>query len=260
MTCNICDGIAHFFAEGKILAKYSVSYFHCEKCGFVQTEEPYWLKEAYSDPINRCDVGLVSRNIDLSKKTTAIIRSFFNPDAKFVDYGGGYGLFVRMMRDVGFDFYRYDKHCENIFAKDFEAEVNGLGKFELISAFEVFEHLAHPLEEIEQMLGYSRNVLFTTELLPGTVPMPDSWRYYIPEYGQHISFYTLKTLSIIAEKFSLNLCSDGKFFHLLTAKRIPPYFFRMVSRKRIASIIATISCRKSLLSADYEKITGEKIS
>lgn len=259
MTCHICDGTAHFFAEGKILTKYSVSYFHCEKCGFVQTEEPYWLKEAYSDPINRCDVGLVSRNIDLSKKTTAILLSFFKANGKFIDYGGGYGLFVRLMRDIGFDFYRCDKHCENIFSKDFEAEVNGFGQFELVTAFEVFEHLAHPLEEIEQMLGYSRNVLFTTELIPDTLPRPGEWRYYIPEYGQHISFYTLKTLSTIAERFSLNLYSDGKFFHLLTDKRIPPYVFKMVSRKRISSIIAMTSCRKSLLYADYEKITGEKL-
>ena len=72
-----------------------------------------------------------------------------------------------------------------------------------------------------------------------------------------LSFYTLKSLSVIAEKYSLNLFSDGKFFHLLTDKQISPLFFKIVSRMRVSAVIAAFSRRKSLIQDDYRRITGK---
>lgn len=255
--CKICSGKSVYFATTKILNRYEVKYFRCDRCEFVQTEEPYWLEESYSEAINRCDVGLVGRNLDLSRKTSAILLAFFDRDARFLDFGGGYGLFVRLMRDAGFDFYWYDKHCHNIFAEDFAAAVDGTDRYDLTTSFEVFEHLAQPLAEVEEMLGFSRNILFTTDLMPARPPLPGAWWYYIPEYGQHISFYTLKTLSFIAEKFSLRFCSDGKYYHLLTEKNIPPLLFRACSRTGIARIINALSRRRSLVQQDFTKVTGK---
>ena len=34
----------------------------CPKCGYVQTETPYWLEQAYVHAINRSDTGLLRRN------------------------------------------------------------------------------------------------------------------------------------------------------------------------------------------------------
>jgi hypothetical protein len=81
-----------------------ISYFRCNSCGFIQTEEPFWLDEAYVDVINLSDVGYVSRNIHLARITGAILRMFYNADGQFVDFGGGHGLLVRFMRDAGFVF------------------------------------------------------------------------------------------------------------------------------------------------------------
>jgi hypothetical protein len=259
--CKICTHPSEHFSKAIMLKKYETNYYKCDKCGFVQTEEPYWLDEAYSQAINRNDVGLVDRNIRLAKTSNAIISAFFNSDDRFIDYGGGYGLFVRLMRDAGFDFYRYDEFCKNLFAQDFEAEFKANNKYELLTAFEVFEHLANPLDEIKKMLGFSQNILFTTELLPASIPKPGSWWYYIPEYGQHVSFYTMKTLSVIAEKHSINLYSDGRSLHLFTARKVSPLLFRLVAKqKKVASAITAVSRRESLIPSDYEKITGCKIS
>ncbi len=101
MKCKICESESHKFAKASVLGKYDIDYFQCSNCGFVQTEEPYWLEEAYSDAIASSDVGLVFRNTTLSQKTDNIIFNIFNHEAKFLDYGGGYGLFVRLMRDLG---------------------------------------------------------------------------------------------------------------------------------------------------------------
>lgn len=124
MNCKICNQTAQYLFNAKILKKYNIAYFHCDNCGFLQTEEPYWLDEAYVEPIDISDTGCLQRNIYISKLLTIIILLFFNKDGKFLDYAGGYGILVRLMRDYGFDFYWYDKYAENIFAKGFEHKEN----------------------------------------------------------------------------------------------------------------------------------------
>ena len=255
MNCHICSGVAHLIADLTVLGKYPVSYFRCARCGFVQTEEPYWLEEAYSEAINRNDVGLVNRNVTLARQTRIILSAFFDADGRFLDYGGGYGLLVRMMRDAGLDFYRQDKYCENIFAADFEAE-EGDGPYELVTAYELFEHLADPLRGVEELLTCSRNILFTTELLPQECPRPGDWWYYIPEYGQHVSFYSLASLQVIADRYRLHLCSDGESLHLFSEKKISQRLFRLTLHKALAHLIRRLKRRTSLVDADYNKITG----
>jgi hypothetical protein len=114
MLCNICSHSTEPFASAKILDRYDIRYYQCTHCGYVQTEPPYWLDEAYSTVINDSDIGLVRRNLKLAQLTQSVITSFFGNSGKFVDYGGGYGLFVRLMRDKGMKFYRYDPLCENL--------------------------------------------------------------------------------------------------------------------------------------------------
>lgn len=222
MKCKICQSDSRTFAQATILNKYNITYFQCPNCRFVQTEEPYWLNEAYSSAIAPNDDGLVFRNLILSQITGKMINKFFNPNGKFLDYGGGYGLFVRLMRDIRFQFDWYDKFCQNLLAPEFPLQHQ---PYELVTAFELFEHLVNPLEEISNILKFSRNILFSTELLPPDNPQPEQWWYYALNQGQHISFFTPESLSIIAVKLNLNCYSNGSSLHLLTDKIITPEDF-----------------------------------
>jgi hypothetical protein len=163
----------------KILGKYDTVYYRCGSCGFMQTEEPHWLKESYASAINEIDLGPVSRAISGAKLIEGLILSSFDKDASFIDYGAGYGLLVRLMRDRGFDFCWRDLHCENLFAKHFVAKP--VMKFELLTAFEVFEHLDDPLSEI-QTVRTSDNLLFSTLLVPERVQIASDWWYFGPEH------------------------------------------------------------------------------
>lgn len=49
MTCKICGSETSQKFKAKILVKYDINYYHCENCGFLQTEEPFWLEEAYKE-------------------------------------------------------------------------------------------------------------------------------------------------------------------------------------------------------------------
>jgi hypothetical protein len=256
MNCRVCSSEnIDPFSRATILGKYEVQYFRCRYCGFTFTEEPYWLDEAYSDAIAAGDMGLVRRNVRHSEIVRSVIAMLFDAGGKFLDYGGGYGLFVRIMRDAGYDFYRYDKHCANLFARNFEAEDIGDGPISLVTAFEVLEHLANPVEELDKMLAFSRNLLFATELMPDTAPGPDEWWYYGLDHGQHVSFFTNRSLRILAERFSLHLCTNGRSMHLLTEKNISPIIFKAVACFPVARVLAAICRRKSLVWSDYSRIT-----
>lgn len=260
MYCNVCSKATTFIDKAQVLSKYDVQYFRCTTCGFIQTEKPYWLNEAYSEAINQSDLGLLSRNIALARITKVIIMTLFNSNAKFMDYGGGYGIFVRLMRDFGFDFFRFDKFCANLFAVGFDADIEEKKQYELITAFEVFEHLTSPLDEIESMLNFSKNILFSTLLVPSHNPKPNEWWYYGLDHGQHISFFTLQSLSVIAERFSLNLYSNGSSLHLLTEKKIPDLWFRLISRDKISQIMNLLLKKESLLDSDYTQLTGNSLN
>ncbi len=229
MNCNICDyKINRSIFNAKILNKYDVKYYYCKHCGFLQTEAPYWLDEAYNESINISDTGIISRNLNLSKITTLISYFFFDKDKKFLDFAGGYGIFTRLMRDIGFDFYWDDKFSKNLISRGFEYKKDEGGGIEMITSFEAFEHFDNPIKEIKDMLKISKNILFSTELLPEKIHKPEDWWYYGLEHGQHISFYSLKTLKFIADKYKLNIYTNGTTIHLLTAKKINKYLFKLI--------------------------------
>lgn len=224
--CAICGTPSDEIFSSKIIKKYTIKYFLCPNCGFLQTEEPFWLEEAYKYPINIYDTGILARNIDLSNKTSVLLYLLFNPKENYLDYAGGYGIFTRLMRDIGYNFLWYDPYTQNLLARGFEYRQDQ--KIELITSFETFEHFPEPLVEMEKMLSISRNILFTSLLLPENIPDPDSWWYYGREHGQHISFYSLKTLKYIARKYGLNLCSNNSNAHLLSEKLVDNNIFNKI--------------------------------
>ena len=218
MNCKICNHETKNIFITKILNKHNIKYYYCEYCGFLQTEEPYWLKEAYSNSISITDTGIISRNIGSSKITATILYFLFKKFEKFLDYGGGYGIFTRLMRDIGFDFYWHDPRSTNLLARGFEIKSKNY-KYELVTAFEVFEHFTEPIKEITSMLKYSDNIFFSTYLLPSILPKPGEWWYYALESGQHISFYSYRTLKYISQKYNMNIYSNGRNIHMFTKNR-----------------------------------------
>jgi hypothetical protein len=209
--CTICGSETRLSHRATVLSKYDVDYLYCSQCGLLQTEEPFWLDEAYSDAIALSDTGLLTRNIAVAMRLTALLTFAFPRDVRCVDAGGGYGVLTRLMRDIGFDFYWTDPFCENLFAKGFEADRAG-GSFSVITAFEVMEHLHDPIAFIRQVVAKYQGVAFafSTQLFEGSPP-PLEWPYYSFETGQHISFYQRRTLRHIADALGMQLFSSGHF-------------------------------------------------
>ncbi len=250
--CKICGGTSNHIFSVELMRKYDVGYFLCVGCSFLQTEEPFWLKEAYMSPINLTDTGLLARNIYFSRIVSSIFYFVFGGGGKYLDYAGGYGVFVRLMRDAGFDYYWQDPFSQNIFARGFEYDRASM-KIDAVTSFEAFEHFSDPLAEIEKMLEISKNIFFSTQLLPKRVPAPCDWWYYGLEHGQHISFYSVATLEYIAKKYGLNFYTNFSDFHFFTEKKLNSFFVKFLIR--FSRYIFELIVKKKMTSLTYSDLS-----
>ena len=256
-SCRVCKSPVTKIFSGSLLENYSVDYFQCPFCGYVQTTEPFWLEEAYSRPINDVDTGLMMRSFWHKNITSTLIYILFNKRGVFLDFGGGYGVFVRLMRDIGFNFYWQDKHSDNLFAKGFEFTESEHNPVELLTCFEAFEHFVEPATELENLLNISQNILLSTEFIPEPVPSPAEWWYYGSKHGQHIGFFQKKTFEYLANKHGLNFYTNGQNIHLLSEKRFPTPAFNWLT-KASKFLNPLIQKRmESLTWQDFETLKSE---
>jgi len=259
--CNICNAATVGHAQAVYRKRHGACLLRCSNCGFLFVEKPYWLAEAYAEPINSSDTGYVWRNLWARDIIRECIESHLNPAGTFLDYAAGYGLFVRLMRDAGYDFRWADLYCQNLFARGFEASNPLTGPFEAVTAFEVFEHLTNPAEELEKLLAITSCLIFGTKLVPEPAPQIKEWWYYGLEHGQHIAFYTRKSLELLAGRFDCQLVTDGADLHVLSKKSIPPEFFcqSKISRWRFWARPVSRLTRVSLTSSDHDFIAKKML-
>jgi uncharacterized protein (DUF2164 family) len=265
MKSKVTGGLTKHIFNAKILGKYDVGYYQCLETGFIQTEEAYWLDEAYSSAITKLDLGLAYRNEMLRERVIKILNKYFDKNAVYLDYAGGYGLFTRMMRDKGYNFYHSDIYCQNLFAEHFDvSELNPDTKFELVTAFEVLEHMSNPVSDIEVITEYGDNIFFTTEIQPKrNLITVEDWWYFVPETGQHIALHTEKSLEYISRSLGYNFYTDGQSNHMFTRKKLSanpfavdrdPFFIRKMKKIINKFDRRAIPEKESLLAKDFDLV------
>jgi hypothetical protein len=209
MTCKICKSDTENFLTAPIFKeRQQVKYYKCRSCNFIQTEEPTWLDKAYSDVIAKSDIGLIWRNIHFSDLLEKFLLNMYPQTGRCLDFGGGYGMFTRIMRDKGFDFHWQDDFCKNMFAEGFEGSLND--QYDVITAFEVFEHLPDPHETISKLIEKCQVLVFSTEM-NDEVKDFENWWYRAELSGQHVSFFSKGAMMYLSDKYKVNYytCDNG---------------------------------------------------
>jgi hypothetical protein len=253
VNCKVCGEPSALFEETDVLRKYRVQYFQCGRCGFIQTETPYWLEEAYSSAIAKQDVGIMHRNLVNSEIVSAVLNLLFPKMSRAVDFGAGHGMFVRLMRDRGFNFYWSDLHATNDYARGFEWQEGST--YDFLTAFEVVEHLTDPVSDMSRLMSLSDHVFVSTCVLPQPAPALSDWWYYVPSTGQHIAFYTMESLRVLATRFGRNLFSVGPY-HLFTKEPKNHLLYRLATNLRIARLLNHAYRRSSLIENDFQQMIG----
>lgn len=219
IPCKICGGESSAYAQAIVRATFPTSVFRCEDCGFIFFHPVTWLKDAYENVINQ-DVGYVWRNLQTSEFLARyLLFSKCEGGDFFCDYGGGYGMLVRLMRDKGFRFHWHDPFSKNLFANYCEAVPKFFAPYRAVTAIEVFEHLADPFADAAEISKLGSQILFTTELLPQPYPDVNKWWYFCLDNGQHVSFYSRRSLELLAERLQLSYFELGSSWHVIGTRQ-----------------------------------------
>lgn len=266
MKCRVCSSIdIREIFEGKILNKYNVKYYQCPSCGAIFTENPYWLEEAYgnNESITSIDTGVIARNIELVMKINICIKNFYDERGVYLDWGGGYGIMTRLLRDLGYNCQWYDMYTDNLLARGFEWDK--ATRAELITLLEVFEHFDSPLQEMEKMLKYSDSIMISTLLYSHRLEIRPfhEWWYYVPHSGQHILFCSKITMERIAEILGVNYYYIEDSLHLFTRRNINAVKLRFIMCSRWTGVYKRVlwllMLRKSGINAmnDHNQLLKE---
>lgn len=252
-TCLVCGSEAYCYMMVKVLSKYDAKLFCCEHCGFLYLKKPTWLEEAYASPLALTDTGLMFRNINIAERLSVFLYFGLKERGRkyCIDFAGGYGILVRLMRDSGFQFLWLDKYSINAVAPGFEFD--NQGEVAVVTAMEVLEHVENPIDFCSEIFEkYAAKVMiFSTCLYEGGVPDPAKWSYYSLDTGQHISFYKKKTLKKIAERLSCNYYGYGDM-HVISRQPINKFWIMIAfSRFRKMFIWYVRLKMKSLLTSDH---------
>jgi hypothetical protein len=241
-----------------VLTKYEVDYFQCQRCDLIQTEVPYWLDEAPWSSIAHLDTGAVMRH-DVCVQVALAVAHLFRLDATStgMDYGAGSGLFVRAMRDRGFDFRWWDLFAPNVYAKGCEAQPEQ--RHDIVTAFEFFEHLPQPKTELEPLLSVGHDVVLVGTVLHHGQYRHD-WSYMFPAIGGHVVFYSPTTMRYIADRWGYQVVSTQQ--HTVFFRRPLAAWDRRLLRRvllspssRAARVLLRLSPRyESLVPHDFHRM------
>ena len=218
-NCPICGGSTIVldcidFSKGFPKSGMPVYYNSCDDCDFCFSPEMcQWTPEqfgkyVYNDDYIKIDPAyLYERPLDNSEK---IIGRFDRHKDKIrhLDYGGGEGVLVQILRDNGFNSTSYDPFV------NIDVNIEDLGKFDLITSFEVFEHVPNPLELMDTLIKLRKSngmIYFSTEVSDGNISKNQrlTWWYAAPRAG-HISLFSKKSLLYLAKQYNLNLGIVGE--------------------------------------------------
>lgn len=246
-ACRVCGAPSTLVFSLQVIG-HAVRYFDCAECGYLQTQAPHWLDEAYSRAINDVDTGIMMRNRLNVDRVVMTLLAFGKLGGRIIDHAGGYGILVRMLRDAGIDARWRDKYCENLLARGFEADDN---RCDMLTAFEVFEHLVDPVHELAAMLADAPALLLSTELVPTRATPPSHWWYFGPEHGQHVGFFRPATLEWMARKLGCHHASDGVSLHVFSRSPIPARWRMLMKLRRLAPLAARVALRPRTLD-DFE--------
>lgn len=248
LLCSVCGGACklldvvdfnksceEFRGKSLELSGLPVYYAYCIKCGYSFAPELMtWTLEQFEKRIYNNDYVLVDPDyLDIRPQTNAanLIAMFGDNihSIKHLDYGGGSGLLSQLLRESNWQSNSYDPFVDR------SISIDQLGKFDLITAFEVFEHVTDVnvlMSNLRSLLSPNGIILFSTLLSDGEIQPGQRiiWWYASPRNG-HISLFSKHSLEILAQHNGFTWGSLSNGLHVLFSK-IPHWAISLISNNQ----------------------------
>lgn len=193
-----------------------VAYHRCRRCGFVFTTDFDALSDAelgaaiYDADYIRADPDFAEARPRLFAFYLRGLLARRGGPQSVLDYGGGAGKLAGLLREQGIACDNFDPY----FAAGAVPPGAPEGGYDVVTAFEVFEHSRDPLATARDALRWLAPegvLLFSTHLQPRR-PDPDWW-YIAPRNG-HVSIHSAASLDALAHRLGLRLLSVGEVLHV----------------------------------------------
>ena len=236
ISCSICSqkklnrigskdfGISagdHF--EGRRLyPDYNVQipYYECQNCFFIFSPAfDTWSKTDFESHIYNEEYVLGDKPFleERPIRNANLVAALFHRECDeidILDFGGGAGLLSHELKRANFRAETYDVHYEN--------NVKPTRQFDLVTSFEVIEHVPHLNQHawLSNLISLVKpktqaRVLLGTELSPCRGKAALDWWYISPRNG-HISIHSRASLQILTKAVDFNLFSVNGSMHFLT--------------------------------------------
>jgi len=174
------------------------------------------LEQVYNDEYQVVDPNYLERR---PRELAGLLVSMFGDRVhhiRHLDYGGGNGFLAQLLRELNWQSQSYDPIV------DAHVAVESLGTFDLITAFEVFEHVSDVpklMATLRSLLSANGVILFSTLLSDGHIVAKKrlNWWYASPRNG-HISLYSQNTLAYLAGTNGFTFGSFSQLTHVFYTK------------------------------------------
>ena len=209
------------------LSGIAVYYYLCRGCGFCfapgfskwSLEE--FEKNIYNPQYHQVDPDYESLRPEANAATLKKILAGKEEEIRHLDYGGGNGQLSDLLQQAKWDSISWDPFVDK------ERPVESLGRFNLITAYEVFEHVPDVnalMNNLDMLLSQDGIILFTTMISDGSILADKrlTWWYASPRNG-HISLFTRKSLGLLAETFNFRFGSFSNAFHVCSRQHVPAW-------------------------------------
>ena len=226
--CPVCTGDARILGEVNFnkscegrddipLPKSNamIRYYVCSGCGFCFAPEfRKWSDRKFKARIYNDDYVLVDPEYVATRPegTAKFIGDVFGPVRERIthlDYGGGNGLMSQRLRAGGWQSSSYDHFANG------PGQLAQLSTYDLVTAFEVFEHVVDPLQlmaSLSKLTHAQSLIVFSTLLSEGHIACDKGldWWYLAPRNG-HISLFSEKSLTHLlgAYGYRVHHVNDG---------------------------------------------------
>ncbi len=208
------------------LAGVPIYYTRCGNCGFCFAPDMHgwsmdeFASRIYNDQYARVDPEYVDIRPRANASHLAAMVGAEATGISHLDYGGGNGLLSRLLRESGWDSASYDPFVDR------ELDIASLPRVDLITAYEVFEHVpdvGRLMRDLKALLNDDGLILFSTLLSDGNIAAHQrlNWWYASPRNG-HISLYSRDSLYYLAKRSGLKFGSFSQNFHVFW-RSVPPW-------------------------------------
>jgi len=193
-----------------------IYYHRCMSCGFLFTADfDGWSVEdfsriIYNDSYAEADPDYL--NGSRAKINAAFTANVMNQLGvrRILDYGGGTGTLARTLLEGGFEAQTWDP------VADRDADPPGQGYFDLVTAFEVFEHTTNPIASAREALSFLQpgGRLFFSTMVMDDLPRQATDHWYIAPRNGHVSLHTRSSLRLLFEPLGWLVHSFNDSYHI----------------------------------------------